>query len=427
MSAWEAEIDKLCHELDIVFIQRAGNLLGSSPARFLGMTELINNGQGFPAYLAQSCCRIANPAQSLQAITVGSVAHEVFENDEWRTFASYNGESSGFSRAGLGIWDSIKPDVVEFGGDCLYTTGNPRSIGEPTIAKQCYPELLRSTLNGGPAFDRDEVGTSFAAPKVARIAARLQTVLPDESALLYRALILQSAKWPDSVVGFSAEQKTALLKRIGYGIPDIDRATTNNDFRTTFITQGTSSIAAGDCHIYQVPIPPELRQPGEDYDIRIEVTLSYSAQPRRTRRTLRGYLSTWVDWRTNRREESVEAFMSRLLKTEEDTIQEGDGTSFRWVLNSRTDLGELEGVRRDVGTAQKDWCTVKSNALPENFCIGVRGHRGWSHDPDSVANYSLAVTFEIIGKEIQIYEPLRTAVLELQSEIEAEVEIDVSE
>jgi hypothetical protein len=44
-----------------------------------------------------------------------------------------------------------------------------------------------------------------------------------------------------------------------------------------------------------------------------------------------------------------------------------------------------------------------------------------------VANYSLAVTFEIIGKEIQIYEPLRTAVLKLQSEIEAEVEIDVSE
>jgi len=64
---------------------------------------------------------------------------------------------------------------------------------------------------------------------------------------------------------------------------------------------------------------------------------------------------------------------------------------------------------------------VNSNALPESFCIAVRGHQGWSHDPASKASYALAVSIEILGKEIQIYEPLRTAVLELQNEIEAEV------
>ena len=45
--------------------------------------------------------------------------------------------------------------------------------------------------------DRDEIGTSFAAPKVAHIASRLQRVLPDESCLLYRVLIVQSARWPE--------------------------------------------------------------------------------------------------------------------------------------------------------------------------------------------------------------------------------------
>jgi hypothetical protein len=60
------------------------------------------------------------------------------------------------------------------------------------------------------------------------------------------------------------------------------------------------------------------------------------------------------------------------------------------------------------------------------------GHQGWSKDPDSEAQYTLAVTFEIVGQEINIYDPLRTAVLELQAEIEAQVgeaeaEVEVEE
>lgn len=46
------------------------------------------------------------------------------------------------------------------------------------------------------------------------------------------------------------------------------------------------------------------------------------------------------------------------------------------------------------------------------------GHRGWSHDPDSTARYALAVSFEILGQEISIYEPLRSALEELQQEVE---------
>ena len=82
---------------------------------------------------------------------------------------------------------------------------------------------------------------------------------------------------------------------------------------------------------------------------------------------------------------------------------------------------------------------MKSNALPNDFCIAVRGHEGWSHDPDSTASYSLAVTLEILGQEIAIYDALRTAVIELQeleaeagieeieAEAEEEVEIEVEE
>lgn len=42
----------------------------------------------------------------------------------------------------------------------------------------------------------------------------------------------------------------------------------------------------------------------------------------------------------------------------------------------------------------------------------------------------MAVTFEILGQEIAIYEPLRTAILELQAqvgEVEAEAEVEINE
>lgn len=81
----------------------------------------------------------------------------------------------------------------------------------------------------------------------------------------------------------------------------------------------------------------------------------------------------------------------------------------------------IRSTKRNNGTVQKDWAVVKSNTLPQDFCIAVVGHEGWSRDPDATANYSLVVTFEILGQEIPIYEVLRTAVIELQ-ELEAEVE-----
>ncbi len=423
MSAWAAEIDLLCNDFDVLIIQSAGNLKSSRPAPRPGIAEHIDGGKPYPEYLGENACRVANPGQSLQALTVGSVAYGAFEDAGWRSFASDNGQPSAFSRAGLGIWDSIKPEVVEYGGDCLLSGASPPAVDTPTIGRDCYPELVRSTMHGGPAFDRDEVGTSYAAPKVARIAARLQSLLPEASCLLYRALIVQSARWPDWASRLSRDEQANVLRRIGFGIPDIDRAITNTDFRTTFITHQEQSLGPGDCHIYQVPIPPVLRSQADDYDVRIDVTLSYAAAPRRTRCTSQGYLATWLDWISNGKEEPFSDFRDRAVKRDVDPPKSPGAIG--WTIESRGNWGVIRDIRRNIGTVQKDWAVVKSNALPDDFCIAVRGHQGWSRDPETVARYTLVVTFDIVGQEIPIYEPLRTAVLELQSEVEAEIEVEV--
>jgi hypothetical protein len=98
------------------------------------------------------------------------------------------------------------------------------------------------------------------------------------------------------------------------------------------------------------------------------------------------------------------------------------------MVAAHSDWGQIPSVRRNIGTLQKDWTVIKSNALPEDFCIAVRGHKGWSYDPESSASYVITVTLESLGERIQIYEPLRIAINELQSEIELEnLEVEIGE
>ena len=102
-----------------------------------------------------------------------------------------------------------------------------------------------------------------------------------------------------------------------------------------------------------------------------------------------------------------------------------DGSVLPWTLHEKDRDGLVRTARRNSGTVQKDWAVVKSNALPESFCIAVVGHEGWSRDPDATAQYCLAVTLEIQGQEIPIYDPLRVALIALEAEI-GEVEVEAT-
>ena len=170
-----------------------------------------------------------------------------------------------------------------------------------------------------------------------------------------------------------------------------------------------------------------MRGQADEFDVLIEVTLSYAAQPRRTRRNLRRYLSTWVDWKSSKLGESVDSFKQRALKDEDEGGVLAKGTPVPWMLGDKPNTGAIQDTKRNSGTVQKDWAVVKSRELPDNFCIAVVGHPGWSKDPDSSAKYALTVSFEVVGQEIEIYDEFRVAVQELEAEIQAEAEVEVEE
>ncbi len=75
MSSWAAEIDVLCNAYDVLVVQSAGNIAVVSGSPYLGMKDHLEAGRDYPDYLYEASCRVANPGQSLQALTVGSVAY----------------------------------------------------------------------------------------------------------------------------------------------------------------------------------------------------------------------------------------------------------------------------------------------------------------------------------------------------------------
>ncbi|HYQ57615.1 MAG TPA: S8 family peptidase [Draconibacterium sp.] len=406
MSTWAAIIDKLTFENDILFLISAGNIV------FPVIRDLILKGKAYPDYMEEQMCRLANPSQSCFSITVGSINHADFEDEYWHSLGGVN-EISAFSRIGTGIWDTIKPDVVEYGGGIIISKNGIPQIKEHEVTS---PELIRSTLHGGSAIGKDSVGTSFSTPKVVYLAAILKQMYPDEDINLIRALIAQGARLPDE---FFLNPTKISVQRFGYGLPILERVTKNTDHRITFYNTG--KIEAEEGHIYSLKIPEDLRNPGDEYDILLEVSLAYTAQVRRTRQKTKSYLSTWLDWTTSKIGESFYDFKDYALRAPEEEEPKYDKDyrnglhSFNWKIRNRSDFGEVQDINRNNSTLQKDWTIVKSYELSDEISFVVRGHKGWDKNKTQVP-YALTVSIEALGANIPIYESIR-----IENEIEIEI------
>ncbi|WP_317039738.1 S8 family serine peptidase [Spirosoma endophyticum] len=395
----------------MLFILSVGNI------PFPSVKVYLEKGTNYPLYLDSPFCRIANPAQSSFAISVGSVDHIDFENTDWKSVAAKNSVSA-YSRVGYGIWGHIKPDLVEYGGGIVVSKNGLSSIASNFDTSV---ELIQSTLHGGSAVGKSSVGTSFSTPKVTHIASILKRLYPDEGVNLIRALLVQGARLPGVLF---YHPTTDGIRQLGYGLPSLERVVRNSDHRVTLYD--TNSIVATSAHLYSLRIPESLRNPGNEFDVLIEVTLSYTANVRRTRQRLKSYLGTWLDWTSSRLNDSFDAFSERAVKSEEGMNRENENKdsaqTIQWKIRERSDWGNISGVNRNQSSLQKDWVILKSHQLPEELSFAVRGHKGWDKDFESVP-YAFIVSIEVLGSEIPIYEEIRT---ENQASVAIENEVSIT-
>jgi hypothetical protein len=147
--------------------------------------------------------RIANSADTVRGLVVGSLAHDKVASD----LAELNNPSP-FTRIGPGPSHIVKPDLVHFGGNTGIAVMNP---------------IKSFSIDGKIAKN---VGTSFSTPRVAAIAAGLNSMLNEPfNATLIKALIIHSAKYPGEMK-MDISQK---LNEAGFGLPSTIEGTLFND------------------------------------------------------------------------------------------------------------------------------------------------------------------------------------------------------
>ncbi len=414
MSEWAGAIDIISHNKDKLFIISAGNINPTNPVPSNpGILQHLQAGRNYPQYLLEAASRIANPAQSCFALTVGSVGNAKYNDEDRESFAGAN-EPSALTRTGPGIWKMIKPDIVEYGGDYIREkNANPLISTLPVTSA----EIIKTTFDGSNAIGYD-VGTSYAAPKVSHIAGAVLNEIPAATSNLLRALIVQSARLPEDKFRNPSIDN---IRMYGYGIPSKIRATQNFAERITLTAE--SKISAKQAEIYTIKIPEELNRVGDEYDILIEVTLAFTSKTRRTRRLTKSYLSTWLDWQSSKFGESYNQFKTRVsLYSEGDEIEEEDDSAenIPWCIRENVSWGSVKGLRRQDSSLQKDWLVAKSYNLPEEFSIAIIGHKGWEKDITEEIPYSVVVSFEVLNAEIDIYNLIR-----VENEIEVEQQVRI--
>ncbi|NGM74734.1 S8 family peptidase [Sphingobacterium sp. SGL-16] len=410
MSQWAASLDRMSHENGHLFVVSAGNIsTENAQPNNPGIKDHRLAGRNYPVYLLENASRVADPAQSLFSITVGSICMDHYEDDDHKSFGQRDHVSS-FSRSGLGIWNSIKPELVEYGGDWV-----AEKMGNNLIFKEATcPETV---VSRGPGVARDTVGTSFAAPKVSHILAKLLVLFPHEDTLFHKALLLQSARLPEHV---RHNPDLNAIRHYGYGIPDSGRALENSARRITFTTSDV--VSPGQTNLYTVQIPNELRLQGQDFDILIEVSLCYTAKSRRTRRRINSYLSSWLSWQSAPLGQGIEDFKKEVIKNIENDVDTANDdpydhpTRIPWTIHDHPIRGLVKEIKRQANANQKDWAIVKSYNLPSELSFAVVGHKGWEKDLEENVPFAFVVSFEVLNGEIPLYDLMAQVNIEVEQE-----------
>lgn len=263
-------LDSLARELDMVIVASAGNTSAT-----LNGDHLLDQhvSHDYPSYLADADAGIAEPGLAANALTVGGHARcDAASLPGYQGIAPTGGPSP-FTRTGTNSGNGrAKPDLVHWAGNWGWNNHLKQlASSDPSLS------VIVASNEPGRTFDWT-CGTSFAAPRVAYVAAEVLTHYPRISANLVRALVLLSARQPEGLQTLMSDR--ADRQRVGgAGRPDPDLAVSSGGHRVVLTFEGTM-----DCDttvIHPVPIPPEYARGRRRRRIRIAVACDPPVRPTR--------------------------------------------------------------------------------------------------------------------------------------------------
>jgi hypothetical protein len=422
-----AKIDEIAYQYqnkNIIFVISAGN----SYHEDLEYEQLRTD---YPNYLLNKNARIIDPATSAIALTVGSVSYgrgSMTEPADVRrqAIAKLRGYPSPFTRTGFGVDGMIKPDIVDFGGDLALDLSYREGLDLPKVSQLGDNVAGVSVVTFSKNFQSSLFhicsGTSFAAPRVANIAAQLFTKYPNASSNLIRALIVNSAVLPKEIPdefqlnsqqsqGEKTKQIEKQLAIYGYGQTDLERAMYSAE-NYVVLSEDNVLIPVGKFHIYEIPQLPQ-----EFFDVKgtrtLSITLAFDPPTRPTRgdsylgvtmgfNIFKGIdrqsvINAYVDAnKTEKPGDFAEISMENLKK------QHGSGISI--------DLSPGSSLRKK-GTVQRGQVQIfpQSTKYNEgNMILVVSCNRKWANaDEIPIQRYALVVSISHSDSQVDLYNRMR--------------------
>ncbi|MDO9016204.1 MAG: S8 family peptidase [Deltaproteobacteria bacterium] len=407
MSVWAERIDHVAYDdgqPGYLFIVASGNIDGTGSPSLKQLQEWSDERR-FPDWLRDDRCRLRNPAQAINALTVGGYVPEAatpFVHRERIGLepVARDGWPSPVTRVGDGYLREVKPEVVEEAGntyrDASGTLVMKRHLTDVAVASS-------DAMTGGQLV-RFEVGTSFAAPRVAHLAARVFDALPGSSPDLVRALIVNSAQWPSQV-----RDRAHALKVYGYGVPRPERIFDVGAARSVATIE--DRIAIGKVHYYRLPFPKHVFEGAPETLIRVSVTVAWRAKVRRTNLRYRGAM---IEWEMAKRGESLEQLHARFADLrQDDDAEEGDAE----VASEDAVIGDwgwnVGSNLRKRGTVQKDWHEAAAASYGDALVIGVMAKKVWMTDTEArkgAIRYAMTICVEAVGAGVSLHEEIKELV-----------------
>ena len=411
-SSWSAALDDLAYGNGTdqrLIVVSAGNIRDAIPA-----TDYLNRNDVTP---------IESPAQAWNALTVGACTEKcniVSPSYNGWTPMGAAGDLSPRSRTSV-TWQQewpIKPDMVLEGGNLGIdpATGHGDDIDDLALLTTFRRPQERAFTTTGD--------TSAATAQVARMAAQILADRPDLWPETVRALLIHSGEWThvmrDHLPAIpSQNDKRALLRRYGFGVPELTRAVRSLSNDVAMVIEGSvqpydgseGAIKTKDMKLHDLPWPAEALEALGQTLVQMKVTLSYFIEPNPGERgwTKRHrYSSHGLRFAVKRSEENLVAFRSRINK---DAREEDD-----WNTAAGADSGWFFGQRlRNRGSLHSDIWEGTAADLASRHAIAIYPTGGWWREKpalqraDRLVRYALVVSLRA-PVQVDLYTPIETAV-----------------
>lgn len=406
-SSWSAAIDqKLFGSID----ERNDNTLVLISSGNLPLNDRI----AYP--LSNDDFSVQDPAQSFNAITVGAFTNKDrldIQQFPGAELIAQKGQMSPCNSTSIN-WNKKwpkKPDIVfEGGNDGIFNSG---------ILDHDSLKLLSTGVGGiGQSLLTTFSDTSASVALATKFAAELYQKYPSYLPETIRALIIHSADWNGIMLNnrnldsLTSEEKSRLLARVGYGIPNLNKAKYSAENSLSIIAERTlkpfkfedSRVKTNVFHLFDLPWPTDILSDLAELDVKLIVTLSYFIEPNPGNKRYasdQSYKSLGLRFKMIDKNESQKAFQARVSKAikdeQDDYVAEG---SENWILGSQV---------RDKGSIHKDiWVGTAADLALRNQ-IAVYPVGGWWKNRkklnryDSSVRYSLIISIETKEADIDIY------------------------